>query len=143
LEKELSSKRFNPFRTEVYFCHQNQNVKNIGNFTTLLKHHNIGTHLKDIETSFQVVPLFFKSFHFWASYITFWNFLKIRSVLKGWKTSRTWQWNMDTFSDVTKWPSDSLTLTALPFFKHSRNHKYSTAEHLSVKTSIKWWPTEE
>jgi hypothetical protein len=22
----------NPLRTEVYFCHQNQNVKNIGNF---------------------------------------------------------------------------------------------------------------
>jgi hypothetical protein len=37
----------------------------------LLKTHNIGTHLKGIETSFQVVPLFFKSFHFWASYITF------------------------------------------------------------------------
>jgi hypothetical protein len=32
--------------------------KNIGNFTTLLKSHNIGTHLKGIETSFQVVPLF-------------------------------------------------------------------------------------
>jgi hypothetical protein len=33
--------------------------KNIGNFTTLLKPNNIGTRLKDIETSFQVVPLFF------------------------------------------------------------------------------------
>jgi hypothetical protein len=33
-------------RTEVYFCHQNQNAKNIGNFTTPLKPHNIGTHLK-------------------------------------------------------------------------------------------------
>jgi hypothetical protein len=42
----------NPLRTEVYFCHQNQNTKNIGNFTTLLKLHNIGTHLKGIETSF-------------------------------------------------------------------------------------------
>jgi hypothetical protein len=38
-----------------------------------------GTHLKGIETSFQVVPLFLKSFHFWASYITFRNFLKIPS----------------------------------------------------------------
>jgi hypothetical protein len=28
---------FNPLRMEVYFCHQNQNAKNIGNFTTLLK----------------------------------------------------------------------------------------------------------
>jgi hypothetical protein len=28
---------FNPLRTEVYFCHQNQNAKNIGNFATLLK----------------------------------------------------------------------------------------------------------
>jgi hypothetical protein len=36
------------------------NAKNIGNFTTLLKPHNIGTHLKGIETSFQVVPLFFE-----------------------------------------------------------------------------------
>jgi hypothetical protein len=37
--------------------------------------------LKGIETSFQVVPLFLKSFHFWASCITFWNFLKIPSGL--------------------------------------------------------------
>jgi hypothetical protein len=66
---------------EVYFCHQNQNATNIGNFTTLLKPHNIGTHLKGIETSFQVV--FFKSFHFWASYITLGNFIKIPSVFKG------------------------------------------------------------
>jgi hypothetical protein len=69
-----------PLRTEVYFCHQNQNAKNIGNFTTLLKPHNIGTHLKCIETSFQVVPLFFKSFHFWVSF--WWHFLKIPSVFK-------------------------------------------------------------
>jgi hypothetical protein len=62
---------FTTLRTEVYFCHQNQNAKNIGNFTTLLKPHNIGTHLKDTETSFQVVPLFFKFFHFWVSNITF------------------------------------------------------------------------
>jgi hypothetical protein len=47
-----------PLRTEVYICHQNQNAKNIGNFTTLLKPHNIGTHLKGIGTSFQVVSLF-------------------------------------------------------------------------------------
>jgi hypothetical protein len=59
-----------PLRTEVYFCHQNQNAKNIGNFTALLKPHNIGTHLKGTETSFQVVPLFCKYFHFWVSYIT-------------------------------------------------------------------------
>jgi hypothetical protein len=42
----------------IYFCHQNQNAKNIGNYMILLKPHNIGTHLKGIETSFQVVPLF-------------------------------------------------------------------------------------
>jgi hypothetical protein len=45
----------------LLFCHQNRNAKNIGNFTTLLKPHNIGIHLKGIETSFQVVPLFLKS----------------------------------------------------------------------------------
>jgi hypothetical protein len=45
--------------------------QNIGNFTTLLKPHNIGTHLKGIETSFQMAPLFLKSLHFWVSYITF------------------------------------------------------------------------
>jgi hypothetical protein len=50
---------------------------------TLLKPHNIGIHLKGIETSSQVVPLFLKSFHFWVSYMTFWNFLKIPSVFKG------------------------------------------------------------
>jgi hypothetical protein len=56
-------------RTEVYFGHHNQNAKNIGN----LKPHIIGTgtHLKGIETSFRMVPLFFKSFNFWVSYITF------------------------------------------------------------------------
>jgi hypothetical protein len=48
-----------------------QKAKNIGNFTTPLKPHNIGTHLEGIETSFQVVPLFFKSFQFLVSYITF------------------------------------------------------------------------
>jgi hypothetical protein len=43
--------------TEVYFCHQNQNAQTIGILTTLLEAHNIGTHLKGIETSFQVIPL--------------------------------------------------------------------------------------
>jgi hypothetical protein len=43
--------------TEVYFCHQNQKAKYIGNFTTLLKPHSIGTHLLGIEMRFQVVPL--------------------------------------------------------------------------------------
>jgi hypothetical protein len=33
------------------------NAKNIGNFTTLLKPDNIGTHSKGIETSFWVLPL--------------------------------------------------------------------------------------
>jgi hypothetical protein len=37
--------------------------------------------LKGIETSFQVLPLLYESFHFWASYITFClKFLKIPSV---------------------------------------------------------------
>jgi hypothetical protein len=80
---------FNPLRTGVYFFHQNENAKNIGNLFTLLKSHNIGTHLKGIETTFQVVPLFLKSFHFRASYITFWNFLKIPSVFKGLNFFRT------------------------------------------------------
>jgi hypothetical protein len=52
---------------------------------TLLKPNNIGTHLKGIETSFQVVLLFLKSFHFWVNYITFWNFLKMHSALNGLK----------------------------------------------------------
>jgi hypothetical protein len=52
---------------EVYFCHQNQNAKHIGNFTTLLKPQNIGTHLKGIETSFPVVPL---SLQFWGTYLS-------------------------------------------------------------------------
>jgi hypothetical protein len=32
-----------------------QKKKNIGNFTTLLKPHNIGIHLKGIETSFFLI----------------------------------------------------------------------------------------
>jgi hypothetical protein len=35
-----------------------------------------------IETSFQVTPLFLKSYHFCVSSNTFWNFLKIPLVLK-------------------------------------------------------------
>jgi hypothetical protein len=37
----------------------------------ILKRHNSGTYLKGIEISFQMVPLFVKSFQFWVSYITF------------------------------------------------------------------------
>jgi hypothetical protein len=44
--------------------------------------HNIGTHLKGIETSFHVEPLFLKSFHFCVNYITFCNFLEIPSIFK-------------------------------------------------------------
>jgi hypothetical protein len=51
-------------------------------FVTRMQKH-ITALLKGIDTSFQVVPLLFKSFHFWVSYITFWNFLKIPSVFKG------------------------------------------------------------
>jgi hypothetical protein len=72
----------NPLRMEVYFCYQNPNAKNIGNFTIPLKPHNIGTHLKGIETSCQMVLLFLKSFHGRASSITFWNFPKIPSAFK-------------------------------------------------------------
>jgi hypothetical protein len=62
--------------SEVYFCHQYQNAKDIGNFTTLLKPHNIGTHLKGWNMLsggtiiFEILPLF-------GGYITFFNFLKI------------------------------------------------------------------
>jgi hypothetical protein len=49
-----------------------------------VKPHNMVAHLKGIETSFQVVPLFFKSFHFWVSYITFLKFSQNTfSLLKG------------------------------------------------------------
>jgi hypothetical protein len=43
-------------RTEVYFCHQNQNAKNIGNFMTQLKPYNIDTHLKGTIIS-EILPL--------------------------------------------------------------------------------------
>jgi hypothetical protein len=64
------------YGTQNQFCE-----KNIGNLTTLLKPFNIGIHLKGIETSLQVGPLFLKKIHFWASY-----FLKIPSVHKGLKS---------------------------------------------------------
>jgi hypothetical protein len=41
---------------------------------------NIGTCWKGLRISFHVVPYFSESFHFWASFITFCNFLKIPSV---------------------------------------------------------------
>jgi hypothetical protein len=83
LSKTLSLNNNCQHRMEVYFCHQNQNAKNIGNFTTLFEtQYNSGTRLKGqgIETSLQVVPLFLKSFHICVSYNSFWNFLKIPSV---------------------------------------------------------------
>jgi hypothetical protein len=49
--------------------------------TELKPAHNIGTHLKGIETSFQVIPLLLKSFHFWVSYI-FEIFSRLPSVFK-------------------------------------------------------------
>jgi hypothetical protein len=62
---------------EVYFCHQSQKAKKIGNLTILhvLKPHNNGTHLKGIETSFQawlsggtiileILPLLGELYHF-------------------------------------------------------------------------------
>jgi hypothetical protein len=48
-----------------------------------LKPYNIGTCWKGLWISFHVIPLFSKSFHFWVSFITFCNFLKIPSILKG------------------------------------------------------------
>jgi hypothetical protein len=48
-----------------------------------LKPYNIGSCWKGLRISFHVVPLLSKSFHFWASFITFWNFLKKPSVFKG------------------------------------------------------------
>jgi hypothetical protein len=87
----------NPSRMEV-FCHQNQNAKNIGNFTTRLKPHNIGTHLKGIETSFQLVPLFLKSFHFWEFYLVYGAnnvlVLALNSIFKK---------KYDMISDLTLW----------------------------------------
>jgi hypothetical protein len=53
-------------RTEVYFCVTKSRMQKI-----LVILRPIGTHLKGIETCFQVVPLFFKSFHIWVSCITF------------------------------------------------------------------------
>jgi hypothetical protein len=68
---------------EVYFCHQNQNAKNIGNFTTLLKPHNIGTHMKgedkltDGTIISEILPLWGELHVYHFLY-----FLKIPSVLK-------------------------------------------------------------
>jgi hypothetical protein len=45
----------------VYVC--NGLHTNIGNMTTLLKPHNIGTHLKGIETSFQILPHLGELYH--------------------------------------------------------------------------------
>jgi hypothetical protein len=52
-------KSINRLRTEVYFCHQNQNAKNIGNFMTVLKLHNIGPHLKGIWDKLSVATIVF------------------------------------------------------------------------------------
>jgi hypothetical protein len=66
----------NPLRTDLHLSPKSECKKILVIILrlTLLKPHNIGTHLKGIETSFQVVALFLKSFLFWMSYIIFWNF---------------------------------------------------------------------
>jgi hypothetical protein len=74
------------------FVTQIRMPKNIGNFTPLLKPNNIGTHLKSMEISFQVVHV-----HLFLISITFFNFLKIPSVFKGlmiqlWSASVTPLW---------------------------------------------------
>jgi hypothetical protein len=51
---------------EVYFCHQNQNAKNIGNFTICW----------NPIILVLIWKVFLNSFHFWVSYITFGDFLK-------------------------------------------------------------------
>jgi hypothetical protein len=57
---KLSHNIYSPFKftDRGLLLSPKSECKNIGNFTTLLKPHNIGTHLKGIETSFLVVPLF-------------------------------------------------------------------------------------
>jgi hypothetical protein len=50
---------------KVYFCHQNQNARST--FVTKIRMQ------KDIDSFTTQL----KSFHFWVSYISFWNFLKI------------------------------------------------------------------
>jgi hypothetical protein len=97
----------NPSRMKVYFCHQNQNGKNIGNLTTLLKPRNIGIHLKGIETSFQVVPLFFKSYHFRLSCIIFSKYLR---SIKGYQSSTGWHkiWNVSVKSELNTENTDGL-----------------------------------
>jgi hypothetical protein len=79
---QTTSILINPLRTDVYFCHQNQNAKNIGNFTTLLK-----PHWYSFERYWDKISggTIISEIHFWVSYITFWNFLKIASVLHYWK----------------------------------------------------------
>jgi hypothetical protein len=81
-------KKYRPIHHIAFRCRGIRvSLKSEGNkilvIIRLLKPHNIGTHLKGIETSFQMVPLYLKSFHFWASYITFWNVHKIPPVVKG------------------------------------------------------------
>jgi hypothetical protein len=53
--------------------------KNIGNLMITLKPHNIGTHLKGIETSFQVVTIIFEILPLLGE---LYHFLKITSVLR-------------------------------------------------------------
>jgi hypothetical protein len=73
---------------------------------TLLQPHNIGTHLKGIETSFQVVPLFLKSFHFGGE---LYHFLEFSQSLKGFRclkclTSKTYS-ESEHFASTWQGPS--------------------------------------
>jgi hypothetical protein len=54
----LVLQRVNPYGWRSTFVTKIRMQKNIGNLMTPFKPHNIDTHLKGIETSFQVVALF-------------------------------------------------------------------------------------
>jgi hypothetical protein len=81
---------FNPLRTEVNFCHQNQNGQKILAPVILQLYRNLITLVliwKVLRQAFRWYHYFWnpsnKSFQFRVNYITFWNFLKIPSVFKG------------------------------------------------------------
>jgi hypothetical protein len=77
-----------------------------------LKPYNIGICWKGLWISFHVILLFSKSFHFWASFITLCNFLKIPSVLK--ELRYIYDHNSDLWTESRSPPVDWITVARWP-----------------------------
>jgi hypothetical protein len=91
-----------------------------------------------------VVQLFWKSFHFWVSYITFWNFLKIPSVFNQSTWKVIWMAGPCCICDnlsLMSYTSESKVIQMLVDggWWSIQWHKLTKVSYKSLKNSCKPW----